>query len=52
MPEEVAVAIVGEMIQFRRAPLPQANTVEVDDDGNRVLVEVISQARCGEPDSD
>lgn len=51
-PEEVAVAILGELIQFRRAPLPQANTVEVDDDGSRVLVEVISQASCGEPDSD
>ena len=49
-PEEVAVAILGEMIQYRRAPLPRANTVEVEEDGSEVLVEVVSQASCGEPD--
>ena len=49
-PEEVAVSILGEMIQFRRASLPQANTTEVDDDATKVSVEVISQASCGDPD--
>ena len=50
-PEEVAVAILGEMIQIRRAALPPAKTVELEDDGSRVLVEVVSQASCGDPDA-
>ena len=50
-PEEVAVAILGEMIQFRRSALPPAKTVELEDDGSRVLVEVVSQASCGDPDA-
>jgi xanthine dehydrogenase accessory factor len=51
-PEEVAVSILGEMIQFRRASLPQAKTMELEDDGSKVLVEVVSQASCGDPDSE
>ena len=51
-PEEVAVSILGEMIQFRRASLPQAKTMELEDDGSRVLVEVVSQASCGNPDTE
>jgi xanthine dehydrogenase accessory factor len=51
-PEEVAVSILGEMIQFRRASLPQAKTVELEDEGSKVLVEVVSQASCGDPDAE
>lgn len=51
-PEEVAVSILGEMIQFRRASLPQAKTMELEDDGSQVLVEVVSQASCGDPDAE
>ncbi|MEE9254417.1 MAG: XdhC family protein, partial [Pseudomonadales bacterium] len=51
-PEEVAVSILGEMIQFRRASLPQAKTIELEDDGSKVLVEVVSQASCGDPDAE
>jgi xanthine dehydrogenase accessory factor len=51
-PEEVAVSILGEMIQFRRASLPQAKTMELEDDGSKVLVEVVSQASCGDPDAE
>ena len=49
-PEEVAVSILGEMIQFRRAAPPQATTMVLEDDGSKVLVEVVSQASCGDPD--
>lgn len=48
-PEEVAVSILGEMIQFRRASLPRISTMELDD--HDVLVEVVSQASCGDPDA-
>ena len=61
-PEEVAVSILGEMIQFRRASLAQAqaqaqaqaNTMAMamDDDATKVLVDVVSQASCGDPDID
>ncbi len=51
-PEEVAVSILGEMIQFRRASLPQAKTMELEDDGSKVLVEVVSQVSCGDPDAE
>ena len=51
-PEEVAVSILGEMIQFRRASLPRAETIELEDEGNKVLVEVVSQASCGDPDAE
>ena len=51
-PEEVAVSILGEMIQFRRASLPPAKTMELEDDGTKVLVEVVSQASCGDPDAE
>lgn len=51
-PEEVAVAILGEMIQFRRASLPQAETIELEDDGSKVLVDIVSQASCGDPDAE
>ena len=51
-PEEVAVSILGEMIQFRRASLPQAKSMELEDAGSKVLVEVVSQASCGDPDAE
>ena len=51
-PEEVAVSILGEIVQFRRTALPRAKTVEIEDDGSRVLVEVVSQASCGDPDAE
>jgi xanthine dehydrogenase accessory factor len=51
-PEEVAVSILGEMIQFRRAAPPQATTMVLEDDGSKVLVEVVSQASCGDPDTE
>ena len=51
-PEEVAVSILGEMIQIRRASAPRLNTVEVEDNGSDVLVEVVSQASCGDPDAE
>ncbi len=51
-PEEVAVSILGEMIQFRRTSLPPAKTMELEDDGTKVLVEVVSQASCGDPDAE
>jgi hypothetical protein len=40
------------MIQFRRASLPQAKTIELEDDGSKVLVEVVSQASCAHPDAE
>lgn len=51
-PEEVAVSILGEMIQFRRAPLPKAQTVELEDEGKKVLIEVVAQGSCGDPETD
>jgi xanthine dehydrogenase accessory factor len=51
-PEEVAVSILGEMIQFRRASPPQAKTIELEDDGTKVQVEVVSQASCGNPNAE
>ena len=51
-PEEVAVSILGEMIQFRRAAPPQATTMVLEDDGSKVVVEVVSQASCGDPDTE
>jgi len=51
-PEEVAVSILGEIIQFRRTALPRAKTIEIEEDGSRVLVEVVSQASCGDPDTE
>ncbi len=51
-PEEVAVSILGEMIQFRRASPPQAKTMELEDDGTKVQVEVVSQASCGNPNAE
>lgn len=50
-PEEVAVSILGEMIAFRRASLPQAKPMAMEDDEAKVLVEVVSQASCGDPDA-
>ena len=38
-PEEVAVSILGEMIQFRRASLPPAKTMTLEDDGSKVLLQ-------------
>ena len=58
------MSILGEMIQFRRASLAQAqaqaqaqaNTMAMamamDDDATKVLVDVVSQASCGDPDVD
>jgi xanthine dehydrogenase accessory factor len=51
-PEEVAVSILGEMIQFRRASLPRIDAMEPEDDGGDVLVEIVSQASCGDPDAE
>ncbi len=51
-PEEVAVSILGEMIQFRRASLPKAKSIELEDEGSKVVVEVVSQASCGDPDAE
>ena len=51
-PEEVAVSILAEMIQFRRTSLPPAKTMTLEDDGSKVLVEVVSQASCGDPDAE
>jgi len=46
------VSILGEMIQFRRTSLPPAKTMELEDEGSKVLVEVVSQASCGDPDAE
>jgi xanthine dehydrogenase accessory factor len=48
-PEEVAVSILGEMIQFRRASLPPAKAMALEDEKAKVSVEVVSQASCGDP---
>lgn len=51
-PEEVAVSILGEMIQFRRALPPRAKRTEIEEEDNEVLIEVVSQAGCGDPDAE
>jgi hypothetical protein len=33
-------------------PLPPAKTMTLEDDGSKVLVEVVSQASCGDPDAE
>jgi hypothetical protein len=48
----VAVSILGQMIQFRRAAPRQATTMVLKDDGSKVLVEVVFQAGCGDPDTE
>ena len=49
-PEEVAVSILGEMIQFRRGSMPSPSRMDAADDDDEVLVEVVSQASCGDPE--
>ena len=57
-PEEVAVSILGEMIQFRRASLAQAQANKMatakamDNDETKVIVDVVSQASCGDPEGE
>jgi xanthine dehydrogenase accessory factor len=57
-PEEVAVSILGEMIQFRRASLAQAQAKKMatakamDNDETNVIVDVVSQASCGDPEGE
>jgi xanthine dehydrogenase accessory factor len=45
-PEEVAVSILGEMIQFRRAAPPQATTMVLEDDGSKPWCSRTTEARC------
>lgn len=47
--EEVAVSILGELIQVRRSLFPSAEAVVLEDDENEISIEVVSQASCGEP---
>jgi hypothetical protein len=48
-PEKVAKSIFGQMIQFRRASLPQAMRSEFKEEESEVLIEVISQASADDP---